>query len=87
MNSFSPEESLISLSNDLQIFLLGVINNSTKIFRLVGIYSRYTHSLGNFLTKFVFTGNIIITDQWAGFISFIMKMVVLKVDYNNPLLI
>ena len=64
---FSADQSLISHFNDSQILLLRVINNSTKIFRLVGTYSRDTDSLINFLTKFVFPGNTIITDQWAGY--------------------
>ena len=46
---------------------MGVINNKTKKFRIVGSYNRDSSTLSVFIKKFVTTGNQIITDFWGGF--------------------
>ena len=59
---FSVDESLITHKNNRQIWPLGIINNSTKEFRIEGIYERTTDAIKNFITLNAKSGNNIITD-------------------------
>lgn len=61
---FSADESLINHSNNAQILLLGVVNNSTKQFRIIGTTARDTNAISKFIKKFIFPGNTIISDSW-----------------------
>ena len=47
--------------------MLGIINNSTKEFRIEGTYSRDAITLEKFITKFVKKGNNIISDGWEDY--------------------
>ena len=64
---YAVDESLISHNNNKQIWLLGLINNSTKEFRIVASYKRDSLTLAAFIKKYIKTGNNIITDSWAGY--------------------
>jgi len=64
---FSVEESLFAHSHNKQVWILGIINNTSKDFRLDGIFNRDTNSLKNFITKYVKTGNTIISDSWRAY--------------------
>ena len=46
---YSADESLITHHNYKQIWLLEVINNSTKNFRIVGSYNRDSFTLSRFI--------------------------------------
>ena len=46
---FSIDESLITHRNGKQIWLLGIINNSTKDFRIEGTYERTTDCIQKFI--------------------------------------
>lgn len=48
---FCVEESLFSHKQNKQIWLLGIINNSTKEFRIEGTYSRDAITLEKILTN------------------------------------
>lgn len=61
---FSADESLINYSNNIQIWLLGVVNNNNKQFRIVGTTSRDANAISKFIQKFIFPGNAIISDSW-----------------------
>ena len=64
---FSVDESLFSHRNGKQIWILGIINNTSKEFRLEGSYKRDARTLESFIKKFVQNGNNIITDGWSGY--------------------
>ena len=64
---FSADESLFNHYNNDQIWLLGVVNNSTKQFRIVGTLSRDANAISKFIKKFILPGNIIISDSWGGY--------------------
>ena len=64
---YSADESLITHHNNKQIWLLGVINNTTKNFRIIGSFNRDASTLSRFIKKFVRTGNQIVTDSWGGY--------------------
>ena len=64
---FSADESIINHSNNTQIWLLGVINNTTKQFRIVGTLTRDANAISKFIKKFICPGNIIITDSWQAY--------------------
>ena len=57
---FSVDECLFAHSNNKQVWILGIIDNTSKDFRLEGTFNRDTNSLKNFITKYVKTGNTII---------------------------
>ena len=62
------DESLFC--NDLngkQIWVLGITENETKNFRVVVSYNRDEEILKRFITKFIPTGNFIISDAWLGY--------------------
>lgn len=64
---FSCDESLFGHCHGNQIWILGIINNNTKEFRLEGSFNRDSVTLEKFIKKFVLTGNNIITDGWGGY--------------------
>ena len=64
---YSADESLITHHNYKQIWLLGVINNTTKKFRIAGSYNRDSSTLSRFIKKLVTVGNQIVTDSWGGY--------------------
>ena len=64
---FSIDESLIAHKNGKQIWLLGIIYNSTKDFRMEGTYERATDCIQKFICCNLKKGNNIITD---GFVSY-----------------
>ena len=63
MDFFSVDESLFVHSNNKQVWILGIIDNTNKDFRLDGTFNRDTASLKNFISKYVKIGNTIITDS------------------------
>ena len=63
MDFFSVDESLFVHSNNKQVWIFGIIDNTNKDFRLDGTFNRDTASLKNFISKYVKTGNTIITDS------------------------
>jgi len=64
---FLAGESLINHNNNRQIWLLGIINNRNKQFRIVGTLSREGTTLKKIIEKFIFRGNTIVTDHWQGY--------------------
>ena len=64
---FAVDESLINHINNKQVWLLGIINNNTKDFRIEGAYNRDTNTLSNFISTYVEKGNVIISDGWQGY--------------------
>ena len=46
---------------------IGIIESSTKKFPIEGTLQRKNDTLKKFISKFVKSGNIIITDNWAGY--------------------
>jgi hypothetical protein len=54
---YSADESLTTHHNYKQIWLLGVINNTTKKFRIIGSFKRDSSALSRFIKKFVRAGN------------------------------
>ena len=65
---FSCDESLFSHTKDhSQVYVLGIIDNTTKDFRLEGTTLSYSETLKNFVKKFVAPGHTIVTDGWLGY--------------------
>ena len=64
---FSVDESLINHIDNKQVWLLGIINNSTKDFKIEPSYSRDSQILSNFINQYVKSGNTIISDGWKGY--------------------
>jgi len=65
---FAVDESLFShTSSGDQAWVLGIISNYTKSFRLEVTKERNSAILKKFITKFVEPGNKIITDGWSGY--------------------
>ena len=64
---FSIDESLFAHKNGKQIWLLGIINNSTKDFRIEGTYERTTDCIQKFICFNLKKGNNIITDGFASY--------------------
>lgn len=62
---FSSDESLFTHHNQKQIWILGIVNNSTKEFRLEASYNRDADSMEKFLTNNAKGGNTIISNRWA----------------------
>ena len=60
---FSVDERLINHKDNKQIWLLGIINNSTKEFRIEASYSRDGDTLSKFINLYVETGNTIVSDD------------------------
>ena len=50
-----------------KVYVLGIIDNSNKDFRLEGTILRDTETLKKFVKKFVAPGNTIVTDGWLGY--------------------
>ena len=65
--SFLADECLINHSNNEQIWVFGVVNNTPKKFRIVGTISRDANAISKFIKTFIFPGNTIIADSWAGY--------------------
>ena len=65
---FSIDESLFS-HTDIgdKIWVLGIIDNQTKDFRLNISLKRDQNVLKSFITRYVEPGNTIITDGWSGY--------------------
>ena len=46
---------------------MGVINNTTKKFRIIGSFKRDSSTISRFIKKFVRSGNKIVTDSLGGY--------------------
>jgi len=67
-NHYSVDESLFCHDlNGKQIWVLDITENETKNFRVVVSYNRDEEILKTFISKFIPTGNIIISDAWSGY--------------------
>ena len=64
---FAVDESLLRHKNGKQIWLLGAIDNITKVFRIEGTYTRDAVTLEKFITLNIETGNNIVTDGRSGY--------------------
>ena len=64
---FSMDESLINHKKGRQIWLLGVINNQSKEFRIEGTFNRDASTIAKFIQNYIEKGNTIVFDMWAGF--------------------
>lgn len=65
---FSEDESLLShTDNGDKIWVLGIIDNQTKEFRLNISLKRDQNALKSFITRYVEPGNTIIIDGWSGY--------------------
>ena len=64
---FSVDESLFRHSDNAQIWILGIIDTSSKEFRLERYLSRNSEILKKFISKFAKSGNTIISDHWIGY--------------------
>ena len=58
---FSFDECNIICINNKSIWLLGIINNNTKNFRIEPVINRDADTIKTFLTKYVGSGNRIVT--------------------------
>ena len=58
---FSIDECNIISINNKSIWLLGIINNNTKNFRIEPVINRDADTIKTFLTKYVGSGNRIVT--------------------------
>ena len=61
---FSIDESLISHLGGKQVWLLGIIDNSKKDFRLEASFKRDETTVKAFISKFVEKGNTICREGW-----------------------
>jgi len=64
---FSSDECLFTHHNQKQIWILGIVNNSTKEFRLEASYNRDADSMEKFLTNNAKGGNTIISNRWGSY--------------------
>ena len=65
---YAIDESLFThTKNGTQVWVIGIINNRTKEFRLEASKYRDTNTIKKFLYKFIDSGNIIISDGWSGY--------------------
>ena len=61
------DESLFGHRDNAQIWILGIIDTSSKEFRIEGSISRNSETLKKFINKIVKSGNTIISDHWVGY--------------------
>ena len=61
------DENLINHKNGLQIWLLGVINNQSKVFRIEGTFNRDATTIEKFIQIYIEKGNTIVSDMWGGY--------------------
>ena len=67
-NSFlAIDESLFGHRQGKQLWIIGAINTQSKEFRLEGVYERNGENIKKFITKYIESGNNIITDGWSGY--------------------
>ena len=59
---FAADESLFGHRDNTQIWILGIIETSSKKFRIEKSLSRNADTLKKFISKFVKSGNTIISD-------------------------
>ena len=64
---FSVEESNIGHKKGRALWLLGIIKNSTKEFRIEANFERDTATIKKFINKFVDKGNTIISNGWSSY--------------------
>ena len=65
---FSVDESVFTKTTKKEnVWVLGIINNFTKEFRLECSIKRDEFTLTKFIKKFEEKGNTIISDGWAGY--------------------
>lgn len=65
---FSVHESQFTyLKSGKQVWLLGLINNRTKEFRLQATTTRNSINLKKFIISYIDSGNTIITEGWQGY--------------------
>ena len=64
---YSVDESNIITISSTHIWLLGIIDNQNKQFRLTHTLKRDAVTLKNFIEKHVPRGNRIVTDGWSGY--------------------
>ena len=65
---FSVDESLFCTDeNKNHIWVLGIIDNTTKDFRLDIAYERNQNILKSFIMNYINRGNIIVCDGWQGY--------------------
>ena len=62
------------LCDKAQIWILGIINTSSKQFRLEGCLSRNNDTLKKFIIKFVKSGNSVISEHWIDY-NFLIKWI------------
>ena len=65
--NFSCDESLIGHKNNSQLWLIGIINNSTKDYRIEATFQRDVNTMKEFITKYTIRGNNIITDGFSAY--------------------
>ena len=49
------------------MWVCGIINSLTKKYRVEVIENRNADTLEDFIRRFIFTGNIIVSDGWLGY--------------------
>ena len=64
---FAVDESLFNHININQIWVLGIINKSSKSFRLETTLDRSEQTLKKFVENYVKGGNSIVSDDWRGY--------------------
>ena len=64
---FAVDESLFNHINSNQIWVLGIINTSSKCFRLEATLDRSEQTLKKFIEIYVKGGNSIVSDGWRGY--------------------
>ena len=64
---FATDESEFTHLNGDQIWVLNLVNTTTKDFRLVVTKNRNTETLQKFICKYIPPGNNIVTDGWNGY--------------------
>lgn len=64
---FSVDESLINHINNKQIWLLSIINNTSKEFSIKVSYNRDSGTLANYIQKYIEIENTIISNGCSGY--------------------
>jgi len=79
---FACDESLFTKYNNEQIWVLNIINTSTKEFRILATKNRDGNTLKKFIMKYVPPGNNIVTDGWSGY-NFLNRNGYIRYEHNH----
>ena len=67
MERFATNESLFININNSPLWVIGIINTSSKKLLLEFSFNRNTHISKKIIYKHLHKGNIIVSDAWSGY--------------------